>query len=396
MSGDLWTSLGNLVTNIVVICYCTGRPIREILETGLFEGDDGVFPFEHPEQAPEVEARSKEAGMNLTFDVAPWRSLSFCGNHFENINGELFRTRDNLKALVNLTVLFNYDRNSRKNDWMLQRSKALSMIDGPWIKGASVFACVIERVTRGFKVDPMKLYHMGVRLNEYSSYGLESCLPEELYLNDYHMPKTLDEWASYVAARDRSAGGICTRKDVLAMYHAALDENGKPKMDAVIPCPVERTTDPSGWYARDGLRFTHVKQICRIPVESVYNNNYGTSSPLVCKNARVYERHRKHQLIEPARVNHLPLAALIVCVSALVGLIIGLPILVSPHSLPPSTSSESLVSEPPSVAGIIMIGMLFVLIVISTLILVFSRRRKERDRNFDRGCGPPCSLFHRC
>lgn len=239
MSGDYWTSLGNLLTNLVVLTYCHDVPLQYMLMFGLFEGDDGVFPA--PKDPERLENRAKQAGVKLTFDIAPWESLSFCGNSFrEGLDGELFRFRNPAKTLANLTVLFSADRSTRKYDLMLQRSKCISVLSGPWVPGASVFAACVEYLTRYMKVSEQYLENTG-RLKEWSPYGLESCLPKELA-----ECRTEEELAKYIASRESVAGGIVGRHGVLRVL-SQMRENGE-----VTEPLLEETSQDSEWVTREG------------------------------------------------------------------------------------------------------------------------------------------------
>lgn len=255
MSGDFWTSLGNLLTNLVIITAITGDTLEHMIRVGLFEGDDGVFPA--PRDIEDVIQRARDCGVLLTFDVAPWRALSFCGNHFVDVEGDLVRVRDIVKSLANLTILFKFDRNSRSRDIMLQRSKCLSVLAGPWTPGTSTFAAVIERVTRAHRVDEAYLLRQGC-LKEYSAHGVESCVPDFLLHDRYGHDLSLDSFASLVSKLDQAAGGNCSSKRVKEMVLACYDENGELKYDVEIPSPIE-TPEPDEdcyAYARDGLKFT--------------------------------------------------------------------------------------------------------------------------------------------
>jgi len=252
MSGDYWTSLGNLVSNIVLISYCTQTPVAQIMNDGLFEGDDGVFPA--PQDPEAVKRRAVKAGVKLTFDIAPWQSLSFCGNHFEEFDGDLLRHRDKYKALANCTILFNPPRGDKSNDRMLQRSKCLAYLSGPIIPDCFVFCAVVERVTRSNPVDQQKLERMGL-LKPYSSYGVEGCVPEWLYMDVAGNPLTDVDFCKEVFKRNRAAGGDCTYDCVVRMLATAMAA-GPGTQHCVLesPMPVD---NPGTWYARDGSRFTH-------------------------------------------------------------------------------------------------------------------------------------------
>lgn len=249
MSGDYWTSLGNLLENIILISYATGLDVKDIMRDGLFEGDDGCFPA--PEDPQAVIARSVKAGVKLTFAIAPWKALSFCGNHFEEVDGELVRFRDKHKALANSTILFNAPRSSTKLDRMLQRSKCVGYLGGPVIPDAFVFWAVVERFSRDARVDESKLLRMGLT-KPYSSYGVESCVPD--YLSG--IPMDDDElFCKTVYLRNQRAGGECSLSTVRDMCRLAR-KAGPGASHVVLPCPFAIANSGS-FYARDGSVFTH-------------------------------------------------------------------------------------------------------------------------------------------
>lgn len=273
MSGDLWTSLGNLVTNIVLIAFVTNDTVEHVVKTGLFEGDDGCFPA--PADCNVVIERAVKAGVLLTFDVAPWMSLSFCGNHFVQVNGQVLRHRDPYKALVNNTILFNAPRETLRHDRMLQRSKQLSYLSGPIIPDCFVFNAVVERVTRDAKVDLMLMTRMGL-MKEYGAYGVESCVPDYLIFHNKTLnpfkrgkPLTDEEFVRVVYRRNKVAGGLCPKSTIREMLQIARAA-GPDATHVVLPNPCVNGA-PGQWYARDGFRFSH-KQMSWLGEKLVYND----------------------------------------------------------------------------------------------------------------------------
>lgn len=202
MSGDYWTSIGNLVTNIIVSAYATERPVLRMMAEGMFEGDDGMYPA--PRDPERVMDRATACGMILKLKIGPWYSLSFCGNNFSVLkDGTVHRCRDPFKVITGLTVLLGANQNSDKDDLQLQRSKCLSALDGPWVPGASAFAALFEYWSRNkVRVREDFLLKLGY-LKEYSPYGIERCVPQ--WLKDCH-----DIWSLSMAVSrmDRWAGGI--------------------------------------------------------------------------------------------------------------------------------------------------------------------------------------------
>lgn len=268
MSGDYWTSLGNLITNIVLIAYCAEMTIAETMAVGLFEGDDGAFPA--PRNTKRVEERAYKAGVLLKLDVAHWTALSFCGNHFVEVDGILYRCRDKYKAMANMTILFNAPRDSTRHDRMLQRSKALAYLYGPIIPDAFVLAALIERFTRDARVDERRIARMGL-LKAYSNHALEGCVPEWLDIADDA------DFAKEVFQRNRAAGGECCLQTILDACKK-LREAGPGAPSVFIPSPVpmhERTS----WDARDGSKFTHLRRCCGVVVGVSWNDVMHFQSP---------------------------------------------------------------------------------------------------------------------
>lgn len=245
MSGDYWTSLGNLVTNLIVLCFCSETTLDDMMMNGLFEGDDGVFPA--PKDVARVMNRAHDAGMYLTFSINKWQSLSFCGQQFhEWEDGELHRCRNPYKTLCSLTSLLGASSNSHSQDIMLQRSKCLSVIDGPWVPGASAFACLFEFYSRFSRVDEEKLLRQG-KLKEWSGYGLESCVP--CWLKACH---TRDEVCKWVAYREGLCGGVVTA----AKANRVLSQMETGEItERLLP------DDPSdyAWVHKNGAKYTTTK-----------------------------------------------------------------------------------------------------------------------------------------
>lgn len=213
MSGDLWTSIGNLIVNVCVVAACTKVPVSKLLEDGLFEGDDGIFPC-YKLKDKTLERRAAGCGMRLKFLRGAWDELSFCGNFHEFVDGSVCRARDPVSVMSGLTCLFRNDGGPSSVDRMLQRSKCLSVLTAPWVKVASVFAACVERLTRDVRVDETRLRLLGLLKNpEYSCYGLEKCIPSYCTL-------LLDaSWLEQVYRRENSAGGPMTRGQIWHMYH---------------------------------------------------------------------------------------------------------------------------------------------------------------------------------
>lgn len=269
MSGDLWTSIGNLLTNIVISAYANRMDVSHLMDVGLFEGDDGAYPA--PADPAAVVARAKQAGMILELAIAPWESLSFCGNNFTLLeDGSLLRFRDPLKAAANATVLFNAPRSTRKHDLMLQRSKVICYLQYPVVPDAFVFFCVVERFTRDYQVDADLLLRMG-HLKEWGGAGLERCVPDWLVHDSYGSLLSDRQFVNLVYERNRAAGGHCPKSRVWDMVKAVRAADGNYN-HVVLPSPFDHPAT-GAWFARDGSRFTHVDSFMgfkRIAVNDKY------------------------------------------------------------------------------------------------------------------------------
>jgi len=254
MSGDLWTSIGNLLTNIVISAYANRMSVAHLMDVGLFEGDDGAYPA--PADPDAVVARAKQAGMILELAIAPWESLSFCGNNFTLLeDGSLLRFRDPLKAAANATVLFNAPRSTRKHDLMLQRSKVICYLQYPVVPDAFVFFCVVERFTRDYQVNADLLLRMG-HLKEWGGAGLERCVPDWLVFDSYGSLLSDRQFVNLVYERNRAAGGHCPKSRVWEMVKIVRAANGNYN-HVILPSPFDYPAT-GAWFARDGSRFTHV------------------------------------------------------------------------------------------------------------------------------------------
>lgn len=248
MSGDQHTSIGNLVTNLVVSAYATRRSVSELLLTGLFEGDDGVFPLGGAD--PEIlQQRAAAAGFTLKVDVGRWDELSFCGRNFAVFEDHEHMARSSERVLVGLTTLFSARQDSLKHDLMLQRSKALSVLACPYAPRSTCVAAIIEFATRACVVSERYLTRNGL-LKEYSPYGVESCVPD--WLKSVRDGDTL---AEELFKLERSAGGDWSY-DVIrqAVTSAMSDEALLIPLDFVV---TQGYTRLCGYAASRGVsRFT--------------------------------------------------------------------------------------------------------------------------------------------
>lgn len=254
MSGDLWTSIGNLVTNIVITAFVHELDIPTTVFRSIFEGDDGVTWA--PRDLKRCETRSKLCGVKLDLVIAPWEALSFCGNHFEQIwDGSVIRCRDPIRAAVNSTILFNAPRGTRRWDVMLQRSKVICYLQYPVVPDAFVFFCVVERFTRKEQVDEDLLLRWGL-LKEYAGHGVERCVPDWLVKGPDGTELTDAQFAQLIFDRNLAAGGHCPLARIHEMI-AICRKAGGDFNHIVLPSPFDRDGTAS-WFQRDGTRYTHL------------------------------------------------------------------------------------------------------------------------------------------
>lgn len=246
-SGDLWTSIGNLVSNIVMTCCVLDYSVEDFIRMSVCEGDDcmTVCPDWCARSIASLENRAKDMGIKMTMLSGPWHSLSFCGMQFVEVDGGAIRYRDPIKTLCSLTTLFACDPTTTKNDAMLQRAKCISCLCGPWVPGASVFAAAYEYATRGKVVmkDDFLLKH-GL-LKEFSGYATEQALPQE-----FKSYSKLMAFCFHISARDRAAGGYCTPMMVKRVIDAIRENRGVDSADLFGQTAVTR----SQWIERVGLR----------------------------------------------------------------------------------------------------------------------------------------------
>lgn len=246
MTGDYWTSIGNMLTNLVITTASSEESLSWIMNNSVFEGDDAVFPV------PKVgvdryQSNAADCGVLLKLDVDSWVRLSFCGNHFEDINGRMQQFRDGDRAIMGLSVLYQADRNSNRQDMMLQRSKCLSVLSGPWIPNASAFAACVERLTRHIKVSENYLVSHGLLRGDYTSHALEGCLPEDL------RECTLSMFPNVVAKHESLVGGSISPKSVLLMLES-LREHGFCEMPWVGNSEQIQTISAAGRSPSGGQR----------------------------------------------------------------------------------------------------------------------------------------------
>lgn len=160
MSGEMNTSLGNSITNLVVMAYLCH--VNDTEFTGVVEGDDGLFKFREWERRPTAEQYA-ELGFKIKIEeVDNYNEASFCGLVFDQ------------EALVNVTEPFyllakfgfsdkKYLHSSHRIKMQLVRAKAMSLADqygqcpilGP-------FSQKILHLTRRYKIGKKIIESMSV------------------------------------------------------------------------------------------------------------------------------------------------------------------------------------------------------------------------------------------
>lgn len=234
-SGDLWTSVGNLLTNIVV-SYATVNasrakkemdpiPLQQFLEDSLFEGDDGLLrPYDlSPEEFAET---ASSLGFTWKADCGPATALSFCGNKLsEKIDGTMVRSKSVNQVAAKLSVIFTSKHCDRRNAPVmrqLQRAKALSMLaeTDSWIPDVTVLPLLIEALTRSDKVTEKVVMDAYGRLSEWNAYHPEGCLRDhpvgairELVCCTPLSPR----WYDLLISANSQAGGVWCLSDIQLM-----------------------------------------------------------------------------------------------------------------------------------------------------------------------------------
>lgn len=130
MSGDMWTSLANGFSNMMIMQYCAALSHKNVSDDFDFmvEGDDGLIGSNYAIDFSVV----KKLGFSLKcIEACDTNDLSFCGHRYSP-SGDHF-----VDAMTQLTkfgwayetaVIDNYSENTTKYEAALMRAKALSLL----------------------------------------------------------------------------------------------------------------------------------------------------------------------------------------------------------------------------------------------------------------------------
>jgi len=173
-SGEMFTSLGNCVTNMLLTFY-------DMEECGVedipccFEGDDGLIGVDPLRYVPTGE-RARNLGFELKIDfVDTWGEASFCGNVCDE--DELIVVTDPVKVLLSTGWVSRDLLGARKARMMAAlRAKALSLYyQYNGMPVATEFALYLLRVTRGHDI---ATYIKSNALNVYQRERFENIMRE--------------------------------------------------------------------------------------------------------------------------------------------------------------------------------------------------------------------------
>jgi len=125
MSGEMWTSLANGVSNLLLWKYfCKVNGVECV---GVVEGDDGLFGFRSTSKAPTTEQFSKLGFTCKIIMVEDLLKASFCGIVFDpSVNVNITDPRPFLSSLAWLPYKYHDFREGKKRS--LMRAKALSFL----------------------------------------------------------------------------------------------------------------------------------------------------------------------------------------------------------------------------------------------------------------------------
>lgn len=275
-SGDLWTSIGNQVSNIVITYAIVSElldrkgiklSMEDYLDGGLFEGDDGLINAEWITKE-EFDAEARKLGFLLEVDEGPWTDLSFCGNQMEELSdGRLIRAQDIEKVAAKLSVIFtNLPRDPRadKEYLSLQRAKATSMLvlSDIWVPDCFVLALLIEGATRNVRISEKTFRSAYGRLSEWNPFHPEGCLEE-------HPDPVVRKLMSLVPGSDGwfhelmvgNAEGTFTLSEIKAMWEQLT--SAETGYCAKIP----RGLENDSIFTNDVIPKTHLPQISRFETQ---------------------------------------------------------------------------------------------------------------------------------
>lgn len=133
MSGDMWTSLGNGFTNMMLFlytvrCNCSRRGFHTVSYDFMVEGDDGFFGVSCPLNLQPI----ADLGFQLKLQTATdMNDLSFCGINLGPHNVpviDFYRTLEKFGWSTDETVINNYSTKTTYLEARLVRARALSLL----------------------------------------------------------------------------------------------------------------------------------------------------------------------------------------------------------------------------------------------------------------------------
>lgn len=278
LSGDLWTSIGNQVSNfaicMAVVAMMKGVRTSDIdtfAQQALFEGDDGLMAVpdgvKYPKEA--FDSAAHKLGFNLKVDAGEWEELSFCGNRMHQLpDGSLVRMQDACHVARKLSTLFTHLPACRRSTTVmvsLQRSKAISLLamSEAWSPDSTVLSWLIEGATRGYPIDEeRRLSHFKSaygRISEWQPYHSESCLRRhkiDTFRELFSMIPGSDPWLDVLATQNIAAGGTWCRSDIQRMWVDLMDDE-------------THSTALPGEEEEDGVQMVFPNEILRLPAREV-------------------------------------------------------------------------------------------------------------------------------
>lgn len=275
-SGDLWTSIGNQVSNIAITYAIIYEILRrhgvyltmdDYLDGGLFEGDDGIINAEWISKE-EFDAEAKRLGFLLEVDEGPWTDLSFCGNQMEELSdGRLIRAQDLEKVAAKLSVIFTNlprDPRSDREYLSLQRAKATSMLvlSDIWVPDCFVLALLIEGATRNVRISEKVFRSAYGRLSEWNPFHAEGCLEE-------HPDPVVRKLMSLVPGSDGwfhelmvgNAEGTFTLEEIHSMWDQLTSA------ESLYCAKIPRGFENDSIFMNDVIPKTHLPQISRFETQ---------------------------------------------------------------------------------------------------------------------------------
>jgi len=151
MSGEMWTSLHNGISNFIVARFIHNALGIEC--RGVVEGDDGLFGFELESQIP-TSARFAELGFSIKIEVTQnLEEASFCGIVFDPVTEtNTCDPREFLASLAWLPYKYSLHKDSKK--MALQRAKAMSYLyQYPGCPVIQAAAQAVLRLTRSVNIE---------------------------------------------------------------------------------------------------------------------------------------------------------------------------------------------------------------------------------------------------